>query len=246
VARTYAWLTQQWWFRHDTFEPLLSTASFAVWVHIFSLIDRCWKGSRQFLVDDRQRDLSGHSQGSALLSGIAYLLPLLLHDYLNPRRAHILLTHAEAPTTVTLLGTVLLTIVLYDLAFYPIHWYLHNGPQVIRDLHNRHHDTNRTLISTDVLRHGLIDGTAQVVVNVIVLNITRAHPLARALHDIVLTFLLTEAHSGFDFPWSLHRIVPKNLYGGSAKHFKHHCGANNKNYQQLFSYLDVWFSTNSK
>jgi cholesterol 25-hydroxylase len=81
---------------------------------------------------------------------------------------------------------------------------------------------------------------AQVLVNIIVQQVSPfggpKHVLSRLLHNIVVTYLLCEAHSGYDLPWMSHRVFPA-VFGGSVRHNAHH----NKGdcyYQQFFKYID--------
>ncbi len=63
------------------------------------------------------------------------------------------------------------------------------------------------------------------------------HPMTRALHNIVVTYLLTETHSGYDMPWMLHNVLPHCILGGSPAHEEHHHGGRH-HFQQFFLYLD--------
>ena len=46
-------------------------------------------------------------------------------------------------------------------------------------------------------------------------------PLSRALHNLMVTYLLTEAHSGYDLPFMSHRLFP-GVFGGPVAHEQHH------------------------
>ena len=81
----------------------------------------------------------------------------------------------------------------------------------------------------------------QVSTNIAVLNALRLHPMARALHDVAVTYLLTEAHSGYNMPWMAHNLAPPGLLGGPPRHEAHHrTGA--PYYHQFFCYLDDAFA----
>lgn len=53
--------------------------------------------------------------------------------------------------------------------------------------------------------------------NILVLNLFKVHLLSRICHNIVITYMLTEIHSGYDLPFMMHNIVPY-VFGGSVKH----------------------------
>ena len=58
------------------------------------------------------------------------------------------------------------------------------------------------------------------------------HPLSRVLHNLIVTYLLAEAHSGYDLPWMTHRAFP-NVFGGARAHEAHHVHGEG-NYHQFF------------
>ena len=62
------------------------------------------------------------------------------------------------------------------------------------------------------------------------------HPFSRFLHNLVVTYLLSEAHSGYDLPWMSHRVFP-GIFGGAPRHNAHHNLANCY-YQQFFCCID--------
>lgn len=40
--------------------------------------------------------------------------------------------------------------------------------------------------------------------------------MSRALYNIVIVYLLTELHSGYEFPWMLQDVVPLGLWAGKC------------------------------
>jgi hypothetical protein len=61
--------------------------------------------------------------------------------------------------------------------------------------------------------------------------------MSRSIYNLVITFLLTELHCGYDFAWSPQNLVPFNLMAGSRRHHEHHRGGK-RFYQKFFTYLD--------
>jgi cholesterol 25-hydroxylase len=88
----------------------------------------------------------------------------------------------------------------------------------------------------ETLNHGVVDAALQVLVNVVVLNVLKLHPLTRALHNVIVVYLLVEAHSRLDLPFMMHRLCPKGWYGGAPLHTEHH-RTGKGHYHQFF----VWF-----
>lgn len=88
-----------------------------------------------------------------------------------------------------------------------------------------------------------MDGALQVLVNILVQQISPfggdKHPLSRLLHNVLVTYLLVESHSGYDLPWQSHRLFPE-IFGGAPHHEMHHHNGR-VYYQQFFTYLDTLF-----
>lgn len=167
---------------------------------------------------------------------------------LAPRADH--MVHPKAaleltPPSFGVLGAeVLCGIFLYDLAFYPLHWLLHNCPlRGVRALHGYHHRAGeRALTATETVQHSFWDAFLQVAVNIAVQQVSPfapfggKHPLSRIIHNIVVTYLLSESHSGYDLPWMSHRLWPE-LFGGAPRHERHHHNGR-VYYHQFFKYID--------
>ena len=120
-----------------------------------------------------------------------------------------------------------------------------------------------TLAAGATVHHSLVDGFLQVAVNVVVqqcspwplcsssgpstqlmldcLGGCSKHTLSRFLHNIFVTYLLCEAHSGYDLPWMTHRIWPR-ICGGARRHNAHH-NKGNVYFQQFFCYIDDFLGT---
>ena len=114
----------------------------------------------------------------------------------------------------------------------------------MRKVHGYHHRwSSHTLNSLETVQHSYIDGFLQVAVNILVQHISPfagpKHILSRLAHNIVVTYLLAEAHSGYDLQFMSHNIFPEFL-GGSPRHEKHHHDGR-VYYQQYFKYLDDFF-----
>lgn len=150
-----------------------------------------------------------------------------------------------APTLGVLVGEVLFGVILYDLAFFPVHYAMHHSPWgKVRKVHGYHHrSSSKALNALETVQHSYMDGFLQVAVNVIVQQISPfggpKHAMSRLIHNIVVTYLLSEAHSGYDLPWMSHRVFPEVL-GGSPRHEAHHHDGR-VYYQQYFKYLDDFF-----
>jgi sterol desaturase/sphingolipid hydroxylase (fatty acid hydroxylase superfamily) len=159
-----------------------------------------------------------------------YVLPLLTWDVLAPRR-HRRLAPFGAPTTVGILGGVALGLLLYDCLFFCGHVVMHRVPWIYRTVHAKHHKIQEVRAG-DIVRLSLVEEVLEVGFSIVALNLLSVHPLARSLYNVVITFLLTELHCGFDFPWSPQNVVPFGLVTGSRRHHYHH--RNGRHYYQKF------------
>lgn len=143
-----------------------------------------------------------------------------------------------------LLTEVVTGIVLYDAVFFFLHWAMHEIPY-LRTWHARHHDRPEgTLECRDTLRHGIMDGSLQVLINILV---QRQNPwaspksrLARAMHNIIVIWMLTESHTNSPVPY-----IWRRWFVGVREHRLHHYGAlkqgaygKHHRHQQFFGYLD--------
>ena len=158
---------------------------------------------------------------------------------------------ADPPTALRFFTELAFGIVAYDLLFAPIHRSLHSprSPYWWRKLHRTYHEARpderkgHSLVALETVQHSYADGALQVATNVLVQRLAiwpclfagallPKHPLSRIAHNILVTYLLAEAHSGYDLPWMTHRAWPA-IFGGARAHDKHHVqGA--PNYHQFF------------
>jgi sterol desaturase/sphingolipid hydroxylase (fatty acid hydroxylase superfamily) len=167
-----------------------------------------------------------------------YVLPLLTWDVLAPRR-HRRLAPFGAPTTVGILGGVAAGLLLYDFLFFCGHVVMHRVPWIYRTVHAKHHKIQEVRAG-DIVRLSLVEEVLEVGFSIVALNLLSVHPLARSLYNVVITFLLTELHSGFDFPWSPQNVVPFGIATGSRRHHYHHRNGRHY-YQKFFFTLDRAF-----
>lgn len=149
----------------------------------------------------------------------------------------------QAPSFGTLAVELACGIVLYDLLFYPLHYLMHHAPfKPLRAVHGYHHRKQHTLNALETVQHSYVDGALQVMVNILVQQITpfgplgAKHPLSRLLHNMVVTYLLVESHSGYDLPFMTHRLWPA-VFGGAPRHESHHHNGRVA-YHQFFKYID--------
>ncbi|KAJ9459750.1 hypothetical protein DIPPA_11441 [Diplonema papillatum] len=251
VEDAWRWLLQQWWFVHDSFEPALSVACFAVFLPVFAVVDiaasraltskaapvcvKQWIAAGNLnadqLTDLSQWKLEGHVAQEALV----YIAPIFTFDYFVQRRAARLAASAT-PTSQRVASEILLGLFFYDLFFTVAHYAMHRSAYLYNATHAKHHEKPHVR-ARDVLRLTAAEEVVDVAASIAALNLIGAHPLSRALYNVVIVYLLCELHSSWNLPWQLQRLVPFGLWGGSVRHEAHHAKGS-CNYQKFFTYLD--------
>mmetsp|Transcript_36566 Transcript_36566/g.53682 ORF Transcript_36566/g.53682 Transcript_36566/m.53682 type:complete len:437 (+) Transcript_36566:59-1369(+) len=159
-----------------------------------------------------------------------YIVPLMIWDIKIPRRAAKIAVWS-APTTLQICRDVSLGLIVYDLGFFVFHYFFHKVPLAYKLFHKKHH-TSTEVRACDQVRLSGVEEIVDVGISILTLNYLRAHPVSRTIYNIIITFLLTELHSGYAFPWSPQEVVPFGLATGSKGHHYHH--RNGRHYYQKF------------
>ena len=238
------------------FEAEVASFAFFAWIAAFSGLH---------LVLGRQKTMESRFDGQMPTKPFEWAVPENFHLWFNPLGSYlgsIFIYHQFlhekpplpelAPTFGVFAAELLFGVFLYDLCFFPIHWLMHKSSWgQMRKVHGYHHRvSSHTLNSLETVQHSYIDGFLQVFVNILVQQITpfggigEKHVISRLAHNVLVTYLLSEAHSGYDLPWMSHRLFPEFL-GGAPRHEKHHHDGR-VYYQQYFKYLDDFFGFTEK
>jgi hypothetical protein len=254
-------IVRTWWF-----EPALSTLCFIVFVSWY------WKHERRH---GASRDVNvfatwDWTTGPIVQSAVAYWMGIYLWVCVVPPAAPFIPDGIpnNIMSTLYLVTEVASGIVLYDAIFFFIHWAMHEVP-CLRRWHARHHEQQHGIANAapvecrDTLRHSFMDGSLQVLVNILVQRhavwgVVKTR-LARATHNILVIWMLTESHSAAPQPY-----IWRRWCRGVRQHYEHHhcsivvatrhSGLNRRStvpllvgrstrdkimrYQQFFSYLD--------
>ncbi|GMH42466.1 hypothetical protein BSKO_10385 [Bryopsis sp. KO-2023] len=237
-----AWIQRAWdvlresrVFRHDSFEPLLVTASVAVFSVFFRVLDTRFTSELKAWRINESDDMSHWKfEGGKRLRGefLWYWAVLGIFDFLYPRRKLPL----GAPTLAQIAVEVLGALFLYDHFFFWVHLALHKVPFLYKNVHSKHH-TKKVMRAWESWRLTFFEQAADVACSIAALNVPKCHPLSRAIYNIIVVYLITELHSGYDMPWMLQNIIPCGLWGGSRRHdFHHRYGG--LYYQKFFTYMD--------
>lgn len=173
----------------------------------------------------------------SLYNHVVFLFPLtVLHWFWRPASFI-----AEAPGTLRLIWDVVACLLLFDFQYFIWHLLHHKVPWLYRTFHKVHHKHTTTFALTteysgawETLSLGFFAS-----VNPLLLG---CHPLTEMLFYVLNIWLSVEDHSGYDLPWSTHRLVPFGLYGGAPHHDLHHLKFK-FNYAPYFTHWDRVFGT---
>ena len=228
-------ILRAWWI-----DPLVATAGFGFAIHTY-------------LRQERKLSLAYYEPfpGVMTQSLIAYWIGIFVWKAFVPPPASTLPDGipTDCRSLLHLMWEIVSGIVLYDFLIFFWHWATHEI-SILRSVHRRHHTLLRPgqLESRDVLRHSLVDGTVQVLINIFVqrrillLGAVKSR-LARAIHNVAVTWMLTESHTASSEPRVFRRFGW--LFRGIRDHRKHHLYHHQKRrakefhpYQQFFGYLD--------
>jgi sterol desaturase/sphingolipid hydroxylase (fatty acid hydroxylase superfamily) len=229
-----------WWL-----EPLVATLSFTISIHVYWYEERRRGLSRNNVLFET---LSLSSMGDLYNSLVAYWVGNYFLKTIASTINQNLALADGIPEGLsgycTLICEVLFGILMYDGIFFVFHLFLHEVSWM-KAWHKKHHDApSSTLEARDVLRHSILDGSLQVVCNILVQQYNpwgvRKSRLARLVHNIIVPWMLTESHSAASSPW-----IWRRWFVGVREHRLHHFGrTKHKDYdqfqrcQQFFGYLD--------
>jgi len=230
-GKSYVHAFRSWWV-----DPAVATLSFAFAIFIFDAKERQMGLTEKGRMSKLQWDSGFIAAGSKcmlLVAGLSYWFGVAIWVQIVAPLKEI---PDGWPTCVTeacyLLLEVWSGIWAYDFIFSFIHLAAHYFGW---EGHDYHHVKKQDMRARDVLTHSPSDGMLQVLVNILVQRHTPwgsvKSRIARAIHNIVVTWMLTESHTASPTP-----SVARRLFVGVRRHRMHHFGA--PYYQQFFGYLD--------
>ncbi|XP_061051345.1 cholesterol 25-hydroxylase [Eubalaena glacialis] len=155
--------------------------------------------------------------GQTLYQHVVFVFPMtLLHWATSPA-----LLPREAPELLQLVRHVVLCLLLFDTEFFVWHVLHHKVPWLYRTFHKMHHQNPSPFaLATQYMSVGELFSLGFFdMMNVLLLQ---CHPLTVLTFHVVNIWLSVEDHSGYDFPWSTHKLVPFGWYGGVEHHDLHH------------------------
>ena len=246
LANFWSWARETRVMRWDTFEPALVLTAFTVFLLGWGAVDLGLFGTRSWTTKYRLQPQGPpgktheeHSrriwtpEGHGVQEFALYLLPLVAFDVAYPRRV----LPEAVPSTAGVFVEVFACLLLYDALFAVTHRLMHALPWLHARVHAKHH-LHRHVRAREIFRLSAIEEVVDTACSVAAVNVTRAHPLSRAVYNVLIVFLLCEIHSGYDFPWQLCNVIPGGWMMGSRGHVLHHITGRGP-FAKFFAFLEV-------
>ncbi|XP_061071562.1 cholesterol 25-hydroxylase-like protein 2 [Conger conger] len=232
--------------RSPLFPVLLSVSTYIFLVAVFTVLDilatNCPRINRYKIHPANSitwRDIS-RTLGLTTYNHLIYIFPAAVGQWLW--RPPIPLPK-EAPSLSEFLLGILGCTILFDFQYYLWHLLHHKIVWLYRTFHAIHHQYNEpfSLVTQYLSAWELITVGFWTTVDPILLQ---CHCLTAWGFMLFNIWISTDDHCGYDFPWSLHNLVPFGLWGGSVKHDAHHQKPNT-NFAPFFSHWDWLGGTTS-
>ena len=251
VNQLWGYLLTSWIFNCVYFETWWTVISYIV-AFLFPWLMNQFGCFKKYRINPSMKWKS-YSLVFYLKETVFYVTPLMILDtflvkkYYNvdPRewelRRQLWIQHTRAlprdpPSLAGIIGCIVSAFLVYDLVFFFVHFCVHKNAWLYKHVHADHH--NHPHFQIEVTNQlSLFERITLVLSANESLKIFNSHPLTRAIFVPLFVGWLIENHSGFDVPWTLDKIIPLGLVGGSRAHFRHHCHGN-RNYQPFFTYID--------
>ncbi|XP_036384650.1 cholesterol 25-hydroxylase-like protein 2 [Megalops cyprinoides] len=149
-----------------------------------------------------------------------------------------------APTVPEFTLGVLGCIILFDFQYYLWHLVHHRSQWLYVNFHAIHHEYSRPFcwVTQYMSAWELTSVGFWTTVDPVLL---RCHTITGYAFMVFNIWVSVDDHSGYDFPWSIHNLVPFGLWGGSVKHDTHHRRPTT-NFEPFFSHWDWLCGTNSE
>lgn len=258
VATLWSAIDSQPFVHNCMFEATLAVAAFVLWIFLFESVHKVLPDAHTYRFDGKPpvRPLWGFTREwhKSVVPAAAYLGSIAVFHalHLGPMLFGLKPAFDEAPSFVRLITEVSLGIFLYDALFYPFHYSFHKlRSGQWRKLHSRHHQWGATEDAPhnaiETVQNSYVDSGVQVFINICVQQFSPwgyKHPLSRIFHNLMVTYLLCESHSGYDLPFMSHRLFP-TVFGGAPRHEAHH-QRGNVYFHQFFMWIDDALGTVQK
>jgi methylsterol monooxygenase len=153
--------------------------------------------------------------------------------------------HVPFPSLYTMTWQIAFFMFFEDLFHWAAHRALHT-PLLYKHIHKIHHKYSAPFGLAAEYAHPaevMILGMGTLGGSLLLCLFTEVHFISFFIWVIIKLFQAIDAHSGYDFPWSLQHILP--FWSGAEHHDFHHMAFTN-NYSTSFRWWDRIFGTDDK
>ena len=215
-----------------TLEPLVATMAFVIFTRLFRFGEQ--RASHSMFAAPHHFTIRGAGSLVSYWLGVALWVTVVPKPVGAPIGCP-----TDAADAVRLALEVCCGIFFYDFIFFWLHLLMHTSSTVAWLAHHeQHHKYAADESGFRTVNHSLIDGTFQVLVNILVQRHTPwgapKSLLARLLHNVILIEVLVESHTSSARP-----RIARRLFAGVDRHCQHHRNGGGPPYQQLFGHLDA-------
>ncbi|KAJ8396553.1 hypothetical protein AAFF_G00016190 [Aldrovandia affinis] len=232
--------------RSPLFPILLSVSTYLLLVALFTVLDilaPTWPSINRYKIHPEKPitwENIGRTLGLTTYNHLIYIFPAAVGQWLW--RPPIPLPE-EAPSLTQFLLGILGCTILFDFQYYLWHLLHHKIGWLYRTFHAVHHQYHESfsLVTQYLSAWELFSVGFWTTVDPVLLQ---CHCLTAWGFMVFNIWISTDDHCGYDFPWSLHNLVPFGLWGGSVKHDAHHQKPNT-NFAPFFSHWDWLAGTTS-
>ncbi|CAK5277989.1 unnamed protein product, partial [Mycena citricolor] len=255
---SYSWLEQKWaaWYIYMG-NPILATGLMSFLLHEIVYFGRCipwviidsipyfrrWKLQANKIPTAKEQ---WECTKQVLFSHFMVELPVIWLFHPMAEVFGMRTYEIPFPPLKEMLPQVFLFFVFEDMFHYFAHQALHYGP-LYKHIHKIHHKYSAPFGLAAEYAHPAevaILGTGTIAGPLLYCMITsNLHIVTMYLWIVLRLFQAVDAHSGYDFPWSLQHIVP--FWSGAEHHDFHHMAFTN-NYSTSFRWCDRIFGTDDK
>ncbi|XP_057693409.1 cholesterol 25-hydroxylase-like protein 1, member 2 [Corythoichthys intestinalis] len=233
--------------RSPLFPIILTVSSYFILCLPFLMCDMAgdsWPWVQRFKMQPRRRPTTSmllHCAGVTLYNHVFLVLPASVAQWIWRPPVEL---PDKAPSFQELIFGVLGNLLLFDLQYYIWHVLHHKIPWLYVTFHAIHHNYSYPFALATQCLGGweLLTVGFWTTLNPVLL---RCHLLTTWTFMVLHVYVSIEAHCGYDFPWSMSRLIPFSLYGGPSKHDVHHQKPNT-NFAPHFSHWDKIFGTHAE
>ncbi|KAM6986527.1 cholesterol 25-hydroxylase-like protein 2 [Aplochiton taeniatus] len=210
--------------RSPLFPVVLSVSTYFALVFFYTALDLLaptWPCISRFKLHPEEPITWAHigpTLGLTMYNNLLYIFPATVAQWLW--RPPTPLPHEAPPLWAFLLGILGCTVV-FDFQYYLWHLLHHRVGWLYRTFHAVHHQYSQpfSLVTQYLSGWELCSVGFWATVDPVLLQ---CHCLTTWGFMVFNIYVSTEDHCGYDFPWSMHNLVPFGLWGGAPKHQTHH------------------------